>query len=79
MHRPLQEYCDCGTLAAVASEWRLEPESDQKMLERLQLLLDCARGLKELHSRNVVHGDLVSHSTMHFLQQLHALVRSSYP
>lgn len=30
------------------------------MLERLQLLQDCARGLKELHERNVVHGDLVS-------------------
>jgi len=29
------------------------------MLERLQLLQDCGRGLKELHSRNVVHGDLV--------------------
>lgn len=55
----LQEYCDCGTLAAVAAEWRSEPESDQKMLERLQLLQDCARGLQELHSRNVVHGDLV--------------------
>lgn len=55
-----QEYCDCGTLAAIASEWRHEPESDQKMLERLALLQDCARGLQELHSRNVVHGDLVS-------------------
>jgi serine/threonine protein kinase len=54
----VQEYCDCGTLASVASEWKLEPESDQKMLERLQLLRDCAQGLKELHSRNVVHGDL---------------------
>jgi hypothetical protein len=30
------------------------------MLERLALLQDCARGLQELHSRNVVHGDLVS-------------------
>lgn len=57
---PTQEYCDCGTLASVATEWKHEPESDSKMLERLQLLQDCAKGLKELHSRNVVHGDLVS-------------------
>jgi hypothetical protein len=29
------------------------------MLERLLLLQDVARGLQELHSRSVVHGDLV--------------------
>lgn len=30
------------------------------MLRRLLLLQDAARGLKVLHSMNVVHGDLVS-------------------
>jgi hypothetical protein len=27
---PLQVYCDWGTLAAVASEWKLEQEPDHK-------------------------------------------------
>lgn len=35
-------------------------ESEERMLRRLLLLQDAARGLKVLHSMNVVHGDLVS-------------------
>jgi hypothetical protein len=30
------------------------------MFERLSLLVDAARGLKYLHSKDIIHGDLVS-------------------
>jgi serine/threonine protein kinase len=55
----VQEYCDCGTLNAIASEWIPEEECEEQMLERLLLLQDAAQGLKALHAKNVVHGDLV--------------------
>eukprot|EP00878_Enallax_costatus_P018623 GHUV01019614.1.p1 GENE.GHUV01019614.1~~GHUV01019614.1.p1 ORF type:complete len:911 (+),score=211.03 GHUV01019614.1:148-2880(+) len=54
----VQEYCDCGTLGGIASHWNPAEESEQQMLLRLLLLQDCAQGLKVLHGRNVVHGDL---------------------
>lgn len=44
----------------MVSEWHMADESDERMLKRLLLLQDAARGLKVLHSLNVVHGDLVS-------------------
>lgn len=60
LYRIVQEYCDCGTLVGVASQWALSQGTDQQMVLRLLLLQDCAQGLEVLHGRNVVHGDLVS-------------------
>lgn len=55
-----QELCDLGTLRSVALEWQIAGEGDLQMHERLTLLLGAARGLKYLHSKGIVHGDLVS-------------------
>jgi tRNA A-37 threonylcarbamoyl transferase component Bud32 len=55
----VQEYCDCGTLDQIASEWIPEDECEEQMLERLLLLQDAAQGLAALHVKKVVHGDLV--------------------
>lgn len=57
----LQEYCDLGSLSHVALKWQGEGDSDQHMLERLSLLSDVARGLREVHGLGLAHGDLVSH------------------
>jgi hypothetical protein len=38
----------------------MDPADDQQMLRLLLLLQDAARGLQALHSKSVVHGDLVS-------------------
>lgn len=62
--RLVQEYCDCGTLGGIVGEWEPSEENEQRMLLRLLLLQDCAQGLKVLHSRHVVHGDLVRFSKM---------------
>lgn len=58
-HRLVQEYCDCGTLGNVANRLR-ESGSADSMLKLVLLLFDVANGLKVLHSRMTVHGDLVS-------------------
>jgi hypothetical protein len=43
----LQEFCDLGTLGAVAKgQWLPAAEGDEQMLQRLLLLQDCARGLQ---------------------------------
>lgn len=55
-----QEHCDLGSLHTVALEWQIAGEGDVQMWERLSLLLEVARGLKHLHSLDIVHGDLVS-------------------
>jgi hypothetical protein len=55
------EFCNAGTLAAVAEGWRRDTgERDRHMLERLVLLRDVALGLQELHNQDAVHGHLVS-------------------
>jgi hypothetical protein len=56
------EWCDAGSLAAVAAEgWLREPEQrDNHMLERLVMLKDVAVGLQELHNQDTVHSNLVS-------------------
>jgi serine/threonine protein kinase len=66
----VMEFCDCGTLAhTVATLMSRQPQSSQQQqqqadhvmpLQVLLLLQDVARGLKAIHSRNIVHGDLVS-------------------
>lgn len=54
------EHCDRGCISSYMAQ-RLAPARDSVSLLRvLQLLLDTAHGLQELHSRKVVHGDLVS-------------------
>uniref|UniRef100_A0A383WIW4 Protein kinase domain-containing protein n=1 Tax=Tetradesmus obliquus TaxID=3088 RepID=A0A383WIW4_TETOB len=58
------EYCDCGTLHQIASEWLPGQECDEQMLERLLLLRDAAQGLAALHAKNVVHGDLNSRNVL---------------
>ncbi|WIA34787.1 hypothetical protein OEZ86_013090 [Tetradesmus obliquus] len=58
------EYCDCGTLHQIASEWLPGEECDEQMLERLLLLRDAAQGLAALHAKNVVHGDLNSRNVL---------------
>lgn len=63
-HRLVQEYCDCGTLGNVANQLRESGAADS-MLKLVRLLLDVANGLKVLHSRNTVHGDLVSFLDSH--------------
>jgi serine/threonine protein kinase len=56
------EWCDAGSLAAVAEGWLREPgQRDDHMLERLVMLKDVAIGLQELHNQDAVHGNLVSH------------------
>jgi hypothetical protein len=35
-------------------------DADQHMLERLSLLSDTARGLREVHGLGLAHGDMVS-------------------
>lgn len=60
----MQEYCDCGTLASIAANyWSRDTEGDMQMLQRLLLLQDVASGLQFLHSRHVIHSDLVSWAT----------------
>ncbi|WIA16690.1 hypothetical protein OEZ85_013348 [Tetradesmus obliquus] len=54
----IQEFCDSGTLAKASGAWQPANEDDAQMLKRLVLLQDVAQGLRYLHSRNVVHGDL---------------------
>ena len=56
----LQEYCDHGTLSSLVGKLPMDPADDQQMLRLLLLLQDAARGLQALHSKSVVHGDLVS-------------------
>jgi serine/threonine protein kinase len=62
----IMEYCDYGTLAEAVVKLRKQqqdnkPRADQDLLAPfLPLLQDAARGLQAIHSRNVVHGDLVS-------------------
>jgi len=46
----------------MALQWQLAGEGDVQMFERLTLLVDVARGLKHLHSRDIIHGDLVRNS-----------------
>lgn len=61
--RLVQELCDCGTLASIAaSYWSRDTEDDMQMLQRLLLLQDVVRGLEFLHSKNIVHSDLVKRS-----------------
>lgn len=60
--RGLQEYCNGGSLTSMALQWQLAGEGDVQMFERLTLLVDVARGLKHLHSRDIIHGDLVRNS-----------------
>jgi hypothetical protein len=55
----LQEWCNLGTLHSVALEWQISGDGDLQMFERLSLLVDAARGLKYLHSKDIIHGDLV--------------------
>lgn len=59
-HVLLQEYCDLGSLGTVALKWQGTGDADQHMLERLSLLSDAARGLREVHGLGLAHGDLVS-------------------
>jgi serine/threonine protein kinase len=55
------EWCDAGSLAAVADGWARGPDQrDDHMLERLVMLKDVATGLQELHNQDAVHGNLVS-------------------
>lgn len=60
----VQEYCDQGAMSHYLGQWPAPCEDDGgdagSLLRVLQLLLDAARGLQELHSNKVVHGDLVS-------------------
>jgi serine/threonine protein kinase len=67
----VMEFCDRGTLAHAAGEiqarWQQQHHQQQQQqaganvpLQVLLLLWDVARGLQALHSRKVVHGDLVS-------------------
>lgn len=58
----VQEYCDLGTLSNIVSEWSPGEGDEEQMILRLVLLQDTAKGLQALHSKNVVHGDLVSMS-----------------
>lgn len=55
-----QEYCDRGTLSSLVGKVPMDPADDLQMLRLLLLLQDAARGLQALHSKSVVHGDLVS-------------------
>jgi serine/threonine protein kinase len=63
----VMEFCDCGTLAHVVSTLRQQQQQQQEELgcqvvpEMLLLLQDVARGLQAIHSKHIVHGDLVSH------------------
>lgn len=51
--------CYRGTLARVAADW--QPQSNEEDVLRLLLLLqDVARGLKLLHTKHIIHADLVS-------------------
>jgi serine/threonine protein kinase len=67
----VMEFCDCGTLAGAAGDIQAKHKRQQQQqqqqaagagvpLKVLLLLRDVARGLQAIHSRNVVHGDLVS-------------------
>jgi hypothetical protein len=47
-----------GTLARVAADW--QPQAHEEDVRRLLLLLqDVARDLTLLHTKNIVHADLV--------------------
>eukprot|EP00879_Flechtneria_rotunda_P026893 GHRR01028733.1.p1 GENE.GHRR01028733.1~~GHRR01028733.1.p1 ORF type:complete len:480 (+),score=149.90 GHRR01028733.1:863-2302(+) len=57
----VQEACDCGTLERVVQYWTAGKGLEQRpeaMLPVLMLLHDAAKGLQQLHTRNVVHGDV---------------------
>eukprot|EP00878_Enallax_costatus_P015115 GHUV01015827.1.p1 GENE.GHUV01015827.1~~GHUV01015827.1.p1 ORF type:complete len:582 (+),score=126.05 GHUV01015827.1:174-1748(+) len=53
----VQEYCDCGTLGTFCNRLR-ESGTASGMTKLVMLLFDVANGLKVLHSRSTVHGDL---------------------
>lgn len=54
------ELCDRGSLGSYTLQWPMPAQDQDSMLRLLQLLLDTAHGLQELHRVKVVHGDLVS-------------------
>jgi serine/threonine protein kinase len=56
----LQEYCDAGTLSKQSSMWLPAMEDEKQMIKRLLLLQDVVKGLRYLHSKCIVHGDMVS-------------------
>jgi serine/threonine protein kinase len=68
----VMEFCDCGTLSdAVQGLLSRQQEQQQQQqqqeehtvpLQVLLLLQNVARGLQAIHSRHIVHGDLVSSS-----------------
>lgn len=58
------EFCDGGTLKSAIDEGRLHDVSGggpprPVMSCILQLAVDIAAGMAHVHSRNIVHGDLV--------------------
>jgi hypothetical protein len=86
----VMEFCDCGTLATAVASLRQQQQQQEAEEEEqavvcevlpfaLQLLHDVARGLQAIHSKNVVHGDLVSRY-VHYLCLLPACcpMRCSY-
>jgi serine/threonine protein kinase len=71
-----QEFCTDGTLSSyIATLGAVTPKKEQDMLRLLLLLRDAAHGLRVLHERNVVHGDLVS--THVILLLLHSIETAS--
>jgi serine/threonine protein kinase len=67
----VMEFCDCGTLAHAVDALRAQHQESQQHANQqpagcevlpvaLVLLRDVALGLQAIHSKNIVHGDLVS-------------------
>jgi serine/threonine protein kinase len=66
----VMEFCDCGTLTNTVlflrQQQQLPPQQQEEEVvcavlpQVLLLLQDVARGLQAIHSKNIVHGDLVS-------------------
>jgi serine/threonine protein kinase len=62
----VMEYCDRGTLADAAASFCKQQQQQQQQkgcemsVQVMKLLQDVARGLQAIHSKKVVHGDLVS-------------------
>lgn len=57
------EYCDKGCVSHYLGQWPAPCEvagDASSLLRVLQVLRDAAQGLQELHTKKVVHGDLVS-------------------
>lgn len=54
-----QELGDLGSLSSMAQEWHIAGRGDAEMLERLSMLRDTSLGLRALHSKGIIHGDLV--------------------